>query len=85
VLPMRLATLHGTQVVRRTDGSVVGDQDELAGLAVSLGLSTNAIPCAAVEAVYSLRSASLNLFQLSAKITSWEILTSRSIAFLGGE
>jgi hypothetical protein len=51
------------------------------GLIVVRGLSVNAIPCAAAEAVYSLRSASFNLFQSSGKTTTCVIVTQESLPF----
>lgn len=51
------------------------------GLVVVLGLSVNAIPCAAAEAVYSFRSAFFNLFQSSGKITTWVIVTQGALPF----
>jgi hypothetical protein len=51
------------------------------GLIVALGLIVNAIPCAAAEAAYSLRSASFNLFQSSGKITTLVTVTQESLPF----
>jgi hypothetical protein len=81
VLPMRSTAPHGTQVVRRTDGAVVGDHYSWSGLVVSLGPSANAIPRVAAEAVYSPCSASLNWFQSPGKIASREILTPKHYRF----
>ena len=81
---MRSTTLHGTQVVRRTEGAVVGDHDELVGIGRFVGTERECDSvCRCRSRVFaSLRHRSI-CSSHSGKITTWEILTPRSIAVLG--